>query len=306
MKSIKIGTRQSQLALWQANMVRNALVERYPDRAVELVKIVSAGDKTLDVPLAQIGGKGLFLKELEEALLSEEVDLAVHSMKDVTVSLPDGLHMPAFCPREDPRDAFVSNHHASLGSLPAGAIIGTCSLRRQSQLRAAYPHLDFRNLRGNVNTRLTRLDQGEYDGIILAVAGLKRLGLKDRIRQEIDPVICLPAAGQGVIGIECRIGDQRMNELIEPLNDRQSAVLMRAERAANACLGGGCQAPVAVHGELSDGHLRLRGMVGTVDGSRILRTECSGPAGQACQLGQQLAKRLISQGADHILQSVYG
>ena len=227
---VRIGTRKSQLALWQANFVRDGLMKHHPELEIELVKIVSEGDRTLDVPLSQVGGKGLFLKELEQSLLQGEIDIAVHSMKDVTVVLPEGLHIPVYCPREDPHDAFVSNSYGSLDDMPDGAVVGTCSLRRQSQIQAAFAGLVMKNLRGNVNTRLQRLDDGDYDAIILASSGLKRLGFEDRIRSNISSEICLPAVGQGVVGIECRIDDDRMHQLLAPLNCVESEIRVRAER----------------------------------------------------------------------------
>ncbi|NKB76808.1 MAG: hydroxymethylbilane synthase [Gammaproteobacteria bacterium] len=310
-KLIRIGTRQSQLALWQADYVRDAILQYHPDRQIELVKILSEGDRTLDVPLSQVGGKGLFLKELEHALVNGEIDLAVHSMKDVTVMLPDGLHIPVFCPREDPRDAFVSNRYSSLSDMPDDAVVGTCSLRRQSQIKAAYPHLTLKNLRGNVNTRLKRLDEGGYDAIILAVSGLKRLGFHDRITNEIDTEICLPAVGQGIVGIECRIDDQSMNDLLKPLNCAKSTIRISAERAANERLGGGCHVPIAVYSEIQSGvqgnedQLFVRGLVGELDGSRILRSEVIGPIEMSRELGHRIAEDLLSQGAGEVLQSVY-
>ncbi len=314
MKTVRIGSRKSPLALWQANHVRDALLVAHRDIDIELVEIVTAGDKTLDVPLSQVGGKGLFLKELESALLDGQVDLAVHSMKDVTVTLPDGLHIPVLGRREDPRDAFVSNNFESLATLPAGAVVGTCSLRRQCQIRNRYPHLRLENLRGNVNTRLSRLDDGQYAAIILAVAGLKRLQLENRITHAISPSICLPAAGQGVIGIECRIDDCNVNQLIAPLNDSDTAIQVQAERAANQRLGGGCHAPIAVFAERlqqSDSHqqssrqLTLRALVGTVDGSRILRSEITSSASDPESLGIAIADDLIAQGANDILAAIY-
>jgi len=304
-RTIKIGTRQSQLALWQAEYVRSKLLSRYPSRKVELVKIMSEGDKILDIPLFQVGGKGLFLKELEQALLREEIDLAVHSMKDVAVLLPKGLHIPVFCPREDPRDALVSNHYPSLEELPPGAVVGTCSLRRQSQLRAALPHLKLTNLRGNLNTRLSRLDHGDYDAIILAAAGLQRLGFDGRIRQLIDTSICLPAVGQGVVGIECRIEDEEINNLIQPINNMESEIVIQAERTANQYLGGGCHVPIAVYAELDQYQLNIRGLVSELDGSRILRAEYHGEARESMKLSKRIADDLLNQGADRILNAVY-
>lgn len=305
MAKLRIGTRRSQLALWQARYVRDALLARHAGIEVELVEITTEGDKTLDVPLAAVGGKGLFLKELEQALLDGSVDLAVHSMKDVTVTLPAGLHIPVICPREDPRDAFVSNRFGSLDEMVDGARLGTCSLRRQCQLRAAFPRLELVNLRGNVNTRLAKLDQGEYDGIILAAAGLKRLRFEQRIRQLIDTDISLPAVGQGVVGIECRIDDVATHALIEPLDDAATHCRVAAERAANERLGGGCHVPVAAYAELEGEGLRMRALVGAVDGSRILHADAEGPAAEPVVLGIAVADDLLKQGAAEILAQVY-
>ncbi len=312
MKTLRIGTRKSPLALWQANYVRAALLAIHPDIEIELVGIISAGDKTPDVPLSHVGGKGLFLKELESALLERQIDLAVHSMKDVTVTLPDGLHIPVVTPRADPRDAFVSNDFEALQELPADAVVGTCSLRRQCQIRSCYPHVRLANLRGNVNTRLSKLDDGQYAAIILAVAGLKRLQLENRITQILAPETCLPAPGQGIIGIECRIDDVQVNPLIAPLNDSDSAIQVTAERAANQRLGGGCHVPVALFSEfnqpnqaLTHRQLKLRALVAEVDGSRILRSEMTGSASAPTALGYAVADDLIGQGATDILTSIY-
>ncbi len=302
---VRIGTRTSPLALWQANHVREALLSACPGLRVELVEIISGGDKTLDVPLSQVGGKGLFLKELETALLDREIDLAVHSMKDVTVELPEGLHIPVYCSREDSRDALVSNKFSGLDELPEGAVVGTCSLRRQCQIKANYPRLQLKNLRGNVNTRLQKLDSGQYDAIILAVAGLKRLGMEDRITQVIPTSICLPAVGQGVVGIECRVDDADIHPLILPLNDPRATVETQAERAANARIGGGCHVPVAFHCERSGQRLTLRGLVGELDGSRVLRSRMQGPVSDPVQLGISVAEDLVGQGAKDILDRVY-
>jgi len=305
MKTIRIGTRKSQLALWQAYYVRDRLLERHAQLQVELVEIVSEGDKTLDVPLSQVGGKGLFLKELEMALLEGKTDIAVHSMKDVTVTLPEGLCIPVICPREDPTDAFVSNEYASLEAMPKGGVVGSCSLRRRCQIQAAFPHLEVRNLRGNVNTRLARLDRGDYDGLILATAGLKRLEFHERIRQRLDTTLSLPAVGQGAVGIECREGDTETIELISGLADPETTIRLIAERAANERLGGGCHVPIAVHAELIEDQVHVRGLVGELDGSRILRAESRGEKEEAEALGQAVAEELIAQGAQVILDSVY-
>ncbi len=305
MKKIRIGTRKSQLALWQAYYVRDRLLKLHHDLEVELVEIVSEGDRTLDVPLSQVGGKGLFLKELEQALLDGRTDIAVHSMKDVTVTLPDGLFIPVICPREDPTDAFVSNRYKSLGEMPEGAIVGSCSLRRRCQIQASYPHLEVRNLRGNVNTRLSRLDNGDYDALILATAGLKRLEFHDRIQQKLDTELCLPAVGQGAVGIECREGDETTLSLIQGLGDKTTTLALTAERAANERLGGGCHVPIAVHAEIQGDAMRVRGLVGELDGSKILRSEVTGSLSDAESLGHQVAESLLEQGAQKILDAVY-
>ncbi len=306
MRTIRICTRQSELALWQANHVRTALQNLYPEMDIELHKVISEGDRTLDIPLHQVGGKGLFLKELEIALLEGKADLAVHSMKDVTVNLPRGLTIPVICTRDDPRDAFVSNRFNSLQDMPEGNNIGTCSLRRTSQLKAAYPHLEFSNLRGNVNTRLAKLDAGQYDAIILAVAGLKRLGHENRIREVISPDLSLPAVGQGAIGVECRVEDQNIRELIAPVNDPDTKILISAERKVNALLNGGCHAPVAVFAEhftdQQEEKLRLRAVVGELDGSNLLKCERIGTMQFFDTLAEEVADDLIYRGADKILQ----
>ena len=309
MRQIRIGTRSSELALWQANYVKDRLLAVHKDLVVELVKIVTEGDRTLDAPLHQSGGKGLFLKELELALLKEEIDLAVHSMKDVTINLPEGLQIPVFCPREDPRDALVSNQHESLSTMPGGSLIGTCSLRRRCQLQAQYPHLEFQNLRGNINSRIRKLDAGLYDGIILAAAGLKRLGMDTRITETISPEISLPAVGQGIVGIECRKDAPDLMAYIKPLNDPDAAIQMETERQANAILNGGCQAPVAGYAEAvyQDGikKLRLRFMVGELDGSKILKCERFGPYTLQNTLGREVACDLLRQGAGEMLKNFH-
>jgi hydroxymethylbilane synthase len=308
MKKIRIGTRNSQLALWQANTVRDGLLQHYPGIDVELVGIISEGDRTLDIPLHQAGGKGLFLKELESALVAGEIDLAVHSMKDVTVKLPDGLHIPVLCPREDARDAFVSNQYDSLDDLPKSAVVGTCSLRRQCQVRARYPHLELKNLRGNVNTRLGKLDAGQFDAVILAAAGLKRLGMSSRIRQFISPDVCLPAVGQGIVGVECRVDDDEINGFIRVLNDDDSSIQVGAERQVNTILDGGCHAPLAVYAEpvVENGQkkMRLRALVGRIDGSVILRSDKYGAYSATTSLGFEVATDLLDQGAAEIISAI--
>ncbi len=304
--TLRIATRKSPLALWQAEHVAARLRAAHPGLAVELVGMSTQGDRILDSPLAKVGGKGLFVKELEVALLDGRADIAVHSMKDVPVEFPDGLHLPVILEREDPRDAFVSNAYARFEDLPQGARVGTSSLRRQCQLAARRPDLVIDSLRGNVNSRLAKLDAGEYDAIILAAAGLKRLGFADRIRCELEPETSLPAIGQGAIGIECRRDDARTGALIAVLDDPDTHLRLRAERALNTRLKGGCQVPIAGHAILDGDQLWLRGLVGEPDGSRMLRAERRGPASEAEALGVQLAEDLLALGADVILARVFG
>jgi hydroxymethylbilane synthase len=302
---VRIATRKSQLALWQAEYVAELLRSAHHGLQVELVKMTTQGDKILDTPLAKVGGKGLFVKELEQGLLGGEADIAVHSMKDVPVELPEGLHLPVICPREDPRDAFISHTYERFELLPEGARVGTSSLRRQSQLRALRPDIEILDLRGNVNTRMSKLEQGDYDAIILASAGLKRLGWADRITEYLAPEISLPAIGQGAIGIECRQDDERINTLLESLNHRDSYIRVSAERAMNTRLQGGCQVPIAGYAELSHGVLLLRGLVGQPDGSEIVRGDIAGAPDQAAELGLVLAEDLLSRGAGRILEQLY-
>jgi hydroxymethylbilane synthase len=304
--TLRIATRKSALALWQAEFVRAELERHHPGLVVELVPMVSRGDKILDVPLAKVGGKGLFVKELEQALLAGEADIAVHSMKDVPMDFPAGLGLAVICEREDPRDAFVSNTCATLAEVPAGAVIGTSSLRRQCQLLASRPDLDIKFLRGNVNTRLQKLDDGEYDGIILATAGLVRLGMAGRIRERIAPEDMLPAGGQGAVGIECRLDDPLTRALIEPLHHAATAERVLAERALNRRLEGGCQVPIGCYAVHSETGLWLRGLVGSPDGSEIIEADIHGPVAEAEALGVALAEQLLAFGADHILREVYG
>jgi hydroxymethylbilane synthase len=304
MATIRIATRKSELALWQANYVRARLLVLHRDLAVELVKITTQGDRILDAPLARVGGKGLFIKELEQALLNGEADIAVHSLKDMTVNLPQGLRIAAFCEREDARDAFVSNDYADLRSLPAGARVGTSSLRRQCQLRAAFPALTVSSLRGNVNTRLRRLDAGEFDAIILASAGLRRLGLQQRIRTSIEPEEMLPAVGQGVVCVESRSED-RLNGLLAPLEHGMTRRCAAAERALNEQLGGGCQVPIAAYAQVKGEHMRVRALVGYPDGHEIIRAEAKGPIEQPEALGARVAAELLARGAKAILDYVY-
>lgn len=301
---IRIATRKSPLALWQAEHVRARLLALHPGLQVELLKMSTQGDRILDSPLAKIGGKGLFVKELEQGMLEGRADLAVHSMKDVPSELPAGLCIGAILEREDPRDAFVSSRYASVDDLPEGARVGTSSLRRQCQLRARRPDLQILDLRGNVGTRLGKLDGGDYDAIVLACAGLKRLGLSERISRELAPEEMLPAIAQGVIGIECRVDDERINRLITPLNHQETRYRTQAERAMNAALAGGCQAPVAGYSLLSEGVIELRGLVGRPDGSAIIRGDIRGSSQHAEALGKQLADELLSRGARTILDEL--
>ncbi|MDP1541143.1 MAG: hydroxymethylbilane synthase [Moraxellaceae bacterium] len=303
---LRIATRQSALALWQAHYVADSLRALYPDLVVELVPMVTKGDRILDVPLAKIGGKGLFVKELEQAMLEGRADIAVHSMKDVPMAFPDGLSLAVICPRGDPSDAFVSSRFESLGTLPQGAVVGTSSLRRQCQLRRWRPDLQIRDLRGNVNTRLARLDAGEFDAIVLATAGLLRLEMPDRIRHRIAPELMLPAVGQGAVGIECRSDDARTQALLAPLADHVTSRCVAAERAMNTRLQGGCQVPIAGFATYHDGRIQLHARVGAVNGSRILEESMSGPEADAEVIGVTVAERLLAAGADVILAEVYG
>jgi len=305
MKTLKIATRQSPLALWQAEYIRARLQELHPDLTVELVKFVTQGDKILDTPLAKIGGKGLFVKELEAALLDGRADLAVHSMKDVPMALPEGLTLAVICEREDPLDAFVSNQFEKFADLPQGAKVGTSSLRRKSQILKQRPDLQIIDLRGNVGTRLGKLDDGQYDAIILASAGLKRLGLSERIRHCLTPDISLPAVGQGALGLECRAADNEVLALIQPLLHQETDVCVRAERAFNAYLEGGCQVPIAGYATLQNGQIHIEGRVGSADGQTLLRAELTDEASNAQQLGENLARNLLDQGAGELLKALY-
>ena len=291
--------------MWQAEHVAHLLKQANPGLEIELVGMSTQGDKILDTPLAKIGGKGLFVKELEQGMLEGRADIAVHSMKDVPVELPEGLHLPVIMQREDPRDAFVSNRYSRLDELPEGAVLGTASLRRQCQVAERRPDLKILPLRGNVNTRLRKLDEGEFDAIILASAGLKRLGFRQRISACLEPEESLPAIGQGAIGIECRVDDVRVNGLIASLHDTETAYCVEAERAMNHRLMGGCQVPIAGHAILNHDRLYMRGLVGEPDGSRIMRAEVSGPASEAARLGTALAEDLLGQGADQVLKHLY-
>ena len=301
---LRIATRQSPLALWQAEEVSSRLKARHPELQIELVKMLTRGDKILDAPLAKVGGKGLFVKELEQGMLDGEADIAVHSMKDVPMEFPQGLHLPVILNREDPRDAFVSNNYATIDELPVNGRVGTSSLRRQLQLKERLPGVQLLDLRGNVNTRLRKLDDGEYDAIILASAGLIRLGFEDRIRSHVSTDMSLPAIGQGAIGIECRQNDEWVESLIAPLNDPDTHTRVTAERALNHGLNGGCQVPIAGFAELDGNELFLRGLVGRPDGSEVVRGEIRGPAENASQLGSTLAEELLERGARAILKDI--
>lgn len=301
---LRIATRKSALALWQAEFVKNELSRHHPDLDIELVPLTSRGDQVLDIPLAKVGGKGLFVKELEQAMLEGRADIAVHSMKDVPMEFPDGLGLAVICEREDPRDAFVSNDHAGLAELPVGARVGTSSLRRQSQVLAHRPDLQVDFLRGNVQTRLGKLDAGEFDAIILAAAGLKRLELDSRIRQLLPDDVSLPSGGQGAVGVECRSDDTALLQRLEVLHHQPTTECVNAERAVVRRLQGSCQVPIAAYAVHRDGELWLRALVGEPDGSRIIRDEISGPPADAEQLGLQLAERLIAAGADRILAAL--
>ena len=299
-----IATRSSPLALWQAEHVAARLEALHKGLTVSLLTMKTRGDKLLDAPLAKVGGKGLFVKELEVGLLDGRADIAVHSLKDVPVEFPHGLELALVMEREDPRDAFVSNRYDDLASMPAGSLVGTSSLRRQTQIRERYPELRVDWLRGNVNTRLGKLDDGQYDAIILAASGLQRLGFNARIKTALAPEECLPAVGQGVLGIEIRSDDAELRTLIEPLAHAETTLRVRAERAFNQTLNGGCQVPIAAYAELEGDQIYLRGLVGQPDGSETLRAEIRGSSEQAHELGVELAQQLLARGADRILASL--
>jgi len=301
---IRIATRGSRLALWQAEHVRALLLAQAPALVVELVVIKTTGDRILDTPLAKIGGKGLFIKELEQAMLEGRADLAVHSMKDVPVELPPELHIPCTLQREDPRDCLLTRSGGDLSSLPPGAVVGTSSLRRRSQLRALRPDLDLRDLRGNVTTRLDKLAAGEFDGIVLALAGLRRLGLDAHVSAAFATGDMLPAVGQGIIGIECRRGDTRIERLLAALDDPLSRDAIGAERALNATLKGGCQVPIAGHAVIDGEQLTIRGLVASLDGRELIRADASGPRTEAALLGARVGQRLLDGGAQRILDAL--
>lgn len=310
MSLLRIATRNSPLALWQAEFVKSQLRAFHPALQVELIGFTTRGDVLLDTPLSKVGGKGLFVKELEVAMLNDEADIAVHSMKDVPMEFPDGLGLSVICDREDPRDAFVSNTYAHFDALPQGAVVGTSSMRRQCQLRALRPDLHIRDLRGNVNTRLRKLDDGEYDAIILAAAGLKRLGFESRISEFLSTDTCLPAGGQGAVGIETRNDDEAIKTLLAPLHHIETDYRVRAERALNRRLQGGCQVPIACFAEIlpqtsEEKQLVMRALVGSLDGETLLRVNGASTLEGCEALGEELAEQLLSMGADQILADVY-
>lgn len=305
-KLLRIATRGSALALWQAEYVKARLEAAHENLQVELKVMKTRGDKILDVPLAKVGGKGLFVKELETAMLAGDADIAVHSMKDVPMEFPEGLGLAVICEREKPTDAFVSNKYASFDSLPQGAIVGTSSLRRQCHIRALRPDIKIEFLRGNVNTRLAKLDEGQFDAIILATAGLTRLGMADRITEQLSIEQSLPAAGQGAVGVECRVDDVDTLALLKVLHHEDTSICVTAERAMNRHLNGGCQVPIAGFAVLEPGgQLYLRGLVANPDGEEVLRAELRGPVEQAETIGIQVADALLAQGAQQILDAVY-
>jgi hydroxymethylbilane synthase len=309
---IVIGTRASRLALWQAEWVKAELQRRNPGLEIELNKIKTSGDKILDVPLAQVGGKGLFVKEIEEAMLRGEADIAVHSMKDVPTDFPAGLELAVICEREDPRDAFISARENSrfrfqnFRDLPNAASVGTSSLRRSCQLLSLRPDIRIMQLRGNLETRFRKLDEGQFDSMILAVAGVKRLGWADRITAVLEPELSLPAIGQGAVGIECRIDDEPTQKLIAPLNHNETAICVRAERALLKKLEGGCQVPIAAYARIIEGKLVMESLVGSISGDRIIRESSEGRPEEGEAIGIGLAELLLSKGADRILSEVYG
>lgn len=303
-QKIVIASRESLLAMWQAKFIQKRLGELYPQTEVSILGMTTRGDQILDQSLAKIGGKGLFIKELEQALEDGRADIAVHSMKDMPMNVPEGFALAAITEREDPRDAFVSIHYSGLDTLPEGSIVGTSSLRRESQLRAQFPHLEVHPLRGNVQTRLRKLDEGQYAAIILAAAGLKRLGLSDRITALLSPEQSLPAVGQGALGIECRADRTDLVALMQPLHHQETAYCVEAERALSRVLGGSCQVPLGAFAEISNGKLQLRGFVAQPDGKRIVSDALNGKPETGITMGQQLAQKLINKGAGEILATL--
>ena len=299
-----IGTRQSLLALWQSNHIANLLRKQYPDCQVTLKKIVTKGDRILDVPLAQIGGKGLFTKEIETELLDGTVDLAVHSLKDMPTVLPEGLCLTAITTRANVGDAFVSNKYASFSELPQGAVLGTSSLRRKAQLLAVRPDLKIVDLRGNVDTRLRKLDEGQMDAIILAAAGLERLGHADRIREIIPTTVCLPAVGQGALAIECRSDNKEVRDMLAFLNDLPTKQATDAERAFLGLIEGGCQVPIGVHAEVENDNVKIEAVIASLDGSKVLRNNITGLAANAADLGRKLGQQMLAEGGEQILADI--
>jgi hydroxymethylbilane synthase len=303
-KKIVIASRESALALWQAEFIKRWLIELYPQSEISILGMTTRGDQILNISLSKIGGKGLFIKELEQAMAEGRADIAVHSMKDLPMNMPPGFALAAIAEREDPRDAFVSNHYKSLDALPAGSVVGTSSLRRESQLRARFPYLQVQPLRGNVQTRLRKLDEGQYAAIILAAAGLKRLGLADRITTVLSPELSLPAVGQGALGIECLSERADLIELMKPLHHIKTGQCVESERAMSRELGGSCQVPLGGFAEIIEGKLVLRGFVASPDGSRMLSAQLNGDPTAGETMGIHLAKDLKAQGADEILDAL--
>ena len=303
-KKLVIASRESMLAMWQAEHIKGRLKALYPDCEVEILGMTTRGDQILDRTLSKIGGKGLFIKELEQALQDGRADLAVHSIKDVPMELPEGFALAAIGERASPFDAFVSNQYARLEEMPAGAIVGTSSLRREAQLRAKFPHLTIKPLRGNVQTRLSKLDNGDYDAVILAAAGLQRLGLGGRIREILSPADSLPAAGQGALGIEIAARRTDLADILRPLNHEETAACVTAERALARALGGSCQVPLAAYCVMEDGLLTLNGLVGHPDGSVIIEASAQAPDAYADALGRAVAKRLADDGAEELIAAV--
>lgn len=304
-ETLRIATRKSPLAVWQAEHVAGRLQAVHPGLKVELVRMSTQGDRIQDAPLARIGGKGLFLKELEEGLLDGRADIAVHSMKDVPATMTPELHLPVILDRGDPRDAYLSNRYASLAEIPAGGVVGSASLRRQCQIRAARPDVHVETLRGSVNTRLARLDEGRFDAIVLAASGLQRLGMDGRITRIMPPEESLPAVGQGALGIQCRVGDAAVEALITPLDDGDSHTRVAAERAMNRELEGSCQVPIGAYAQLDGDWLHLRGLVGEPDGTEVIRGEISGAAADADAIGSRLGRDLLDRGAREILARLF-
>lgn len=302
---IRIGTRKSKLALWQANYVANSIKNLFPDVEVELVKITTKGDKILDVPLAKVGGKGLFVKEIEDALLKKEIDIAVHSLKDVPTYFPEGLGLIAVTEREDPRDAFLSVKYKSIDELPENSVVGTSSLRRKVQLKRLRPDLTIKDLRGNVDTRIRKLEEGQYDAIILAFAGLKRLGFENKVRQLFDPYKFIPAVAQGFLGIEARLDNTKVIEIVSHLNHKESQIRASAERAFLKTLEGGCQVPLAGYSEIIDNKLKITGFVADIEGKKFFKDTLLGDLDKPEEVGTALAESLLRQGAKEVLEEIY-